>query len=145
MDGLDLIREHFSKKKRFLEKQLLDVQKSRDASPSAAESHSDTSRSQLEKLAVALEEHIRNIEKFINLIPGSKIKSNKCELWSLVEIKIDENKMKLILVPDGMGGEKIGDFQLVSIASSLGETLLDKKPEEVGDFIGRKVTLLNLE
>lgn len=126
MDWPGKIRKHFLGKISFLQDQIIDVEKSRQASPSPTESHSDTSRSQLEKLANALIEELKQLEGYIKLVPESNINpENKVEIWSYLEILLDGKKIKMVLVPQGMGGEKVEDIQLVSTESPLGKAIYD--------------------
>lgn len=83
----------------------------RDA-PSAMESHSDATRSEMEKMITALE------------IDINKVRENIKKLENYEPKYFELDKLKLVLVPDGIGGRKVDDVMLVSETSPVGRKLL---------------------
>ncbi|OGM20634.1 hypothetical protein A2955_02945 [Candidatus Woesebacteria bacterium RIFCSPLOWO2_01_FULL_37_19] len=133
MNKFGIVRNCLLKEKEVLEKALASARQTRDSAPSAMESHSDTTRSQAEKLVFALEEKTKNIESLISLIPQDfKSTLTVVSLWSLIELKTNGEILKMILVPDGFGGREIDNIKLVSISTPLGNLIINKA---VGDQI----------
>ena len=101
-----------------LRKSLAAAREAQRNAPSAMESHSDTTRSEKEKLVTALELEISNLTK--------KLKSlDKFDL-KIIETEINGGKIKCCLVPDGLGGKRIGVIQLVSVGSTLGRRIYEE-------------------
>ena len=111
MDWKEKIRESLVKEKEMLGKSLAAARFARDNAPAATESHSDTTRADQEKLVQALEERIKLVDDQMKTLDKAEVKY------------VDHEGMKLVLVPEGMGGKKIGDVMLVSVNSPLGEKL----------------------
>ena len=109
MDYIADLLNSLSLEKTTLENSLAQAKKTRDSAPSAMESHSDTTRSEFEKMATALEEQLDVIKNNIKLITAHP------------EQIVPHGKY--LLVPDGLGGKKIGDMITVSVSSPLGKTL----------------------
>ena len=113
MDLLDAVRQNFQKKLQVLYSALETAKIAQREAPSAMESHSNTTRSEMEKMVTALEIDIDSLKKQISQIPQKLSTDNK--LWKLVEIK----NMKILVVPEGMGGEVIGEIRLVSVNAPI--------------------------
>ena len=115
MDWKARVRESLMSQREVLEKSLTAARISRDNAPAATESHSDTTKSEQEKLVHALEDEM-------------KIASGQAKALETAEVKyVEHNGMKLVLVPEGMGGRKIGDVMLVSVTSPLGKKLAGER------------------
>ena len=144
MNYFSAIRKHIQKEKALLKKALKNTKKARDLAPSAMESGSDVSRSKHEKLAIAIESKIKNIDRYLSLIPTKfhQGKKKKVEMWSLLEIKLGKAKIKLVIVPKGMGGKNIGPVKLVSKDSPLGSTLTGKSIHQEFSFQNQKAKIL---
>ena len=99
----------------------------RDSSPSAMESHHDTTRNQTEKLIQALETQLKELEEKLKEIPKKAPKTNSASLWTVVEVKLGDGEMIVLLVPEGLGGKNIGDIKTLSITSPLGQSITNKK------------------
>lgn len=119
-DWLKIIRENFEREREVLEKALMDARRARKEAPSPNESRSDTTMAEKTKLITVLEMDLGRIKKFIGVIP-EKYESKGMGVWSYVEL---ENGMKIILVPDGMGGKVIDGVRLVSVTTPLGQKLV---------------------
>ena len=145
-DNLELIRKLFEHKLQILEKSLLEARIAQRNAPSAMESHSDTTRSEMEKMVTALEIEIRNIKEKIESIPASLTPPNgSVQLWQEVQINNTGTPMTVIFVPDGMGGDTIGQTKLISETTRLGRAMLGKRVGESCDIDGRKVEVLQLK
>ena len=102
----------------------------RDTAPSAMESHSDTTRSEKEKLVMALDREINEMEG--NIKVAEKMEPNYLELAG------QESTMKVLLVPAGLGGKKIDDVVLLGANSPLGQAVAGKKSGEKLEFSGKE-------
>ena len=129
MDKIKLIKKHLEKEKQLLLKTLEKAKETRDSAPSAMESHHDTTRNQAEKFVTALEKKLHNLEKIISDLPNPKdiISSNIITLWSYVELNLGENKMKLLVVSEGLGGKKESDINFISKNTPLGSAIFNGK------------------
>lgn len=119
----NLITQVLNQKISVLEKGITDAKKARDSAPSAMESHSDTTRSEQENLVLALTKSLSDL-KSLSKQPLSA--SRYYELTS------PNSFLKFIVVPDGLGGQKIDDIVLISSKSPLALQLSVKNP---GDSI----------
>lgn len=97
------VREHFEKRRRVLERSLAQAQTARSEAPKPTESHSDTTMSEKEKLVTALKLDLGRLNGGMKKLEGLKLECLELE-----------NRMKVILVPEGMGGGEIEGVQLVS-------------------------------
>ena len=115
MDWKARVRESLMSQREVLEKSLTAARIARDNAPAATESHSDTTKSEQERLVHALEDEIKIINGHIKTLETVEV---KC---------VEHDGMKLLLVPEGMGGRKIGDVMLVSVTSPLGKKLAGER------------------
>lgn len=122
MDTLSEVKVQIKKEKEALLKAIQHAIKTRDEAPSAMESHSDTTRNQTERLIIALEEKLKDLERLIMEIP-EKIETKNRPLWSTHKTTVGEKTLQVLLVPEGIGGRKIGNVILVSVNSELGKKL----------------------
>lgn len=134
MDHLTLVKNAFLKEQKIILDSLEKARETRDSAPSAMESHSDTTRSQYERLVFALEEKLKKIESDIKSIPDKVIPSDKANIWHYCEIQTPNGLLKVILVPPEMGGKKAEDMLIISIDSPLGSILLSKKAGDIFNF-----------
>ncbi|HBC72606.1 MAG: hypothetical protein UX91_C0004G0014 [Candidatus Amesbacteria bacterium GW2011_GWB1_47_19] len=130
MDIIGELIASLRQEKTLLERNVSRAKFTRDHAPSAMESHSDTTRSEFEKLVFALESQIREIDNRLKLLASVPQISDtgKIRIWSQVTLKNPSSVLKLILTPTDLGGRKIRDTLLVSENSQLGATLLGKSP-----------------
>ncbi len=117
------IKQLLLTQKATLEKALEGAREAQLSAPSAMESHSDTTRSEKEKLVTALEVDIKRVRTLMQKIDG---KESGDKLWGVKTIEVGGKLLQCCLVPSGMGGMKVGDFQLVSVDSPMGKRLLDE-------------------
>lgn len=94
-----------------LEKALETAKVAQRDAPSAMESASNTTRSEMEKMITALE------------IDINKVRENMKKLENYEPKYFELDKLKLVLVPDGIGGKKIDGVMLVSETSPIGKKL----------------------
>lgn len=111
MNWRSRVRTYFLEKRGVLEKALLAAKFARDNAPTPTESHSDTTRSEQEKLAHALEDEIKVVNGYLKTLEKTEVKY------------VEHNGMKIVLVPEGMGGGMIDGVRLVSVNSPLGAKL----------------------
>ena len=118
----------------------------RDRAPSAAESHSDTTRSEQEKLVQALERDIKTLRGYLREVEKmSKRAVAMIGKWSYVELDSNGIEMKVFMVREGMGGKSIGEVRLVSVAAPLGKALEGKGGGETAEINGRVVKIRRVE
>lgn len=118
----------------------------RDRAPSAAESHSDTTRSEQEKLVHALERDIKTIKGHIKEVEKmTKSFARSVGKWSYVELDNGGMEMKILIVPEGIGGKDINGVKLVSVASPLGSALLEKRMGDSVEINGRGILVREIE
>ncbi|MDO8488029.1 MAG: hypothetical protein Q7S31_01810 [bacterium] len=141
---MDKIRANFATKLQLLEKSLLAARTAQQNAPSAMESHSDTTRSEMEKMVTALEVEIVKLKKNVDQIPFVVSSSPKANVWSYVKLNTGQAEMELVLVPEGMGGDKLDQLRLISVATPMGEVLLDKQIGEKIEFNGQSIEVLAL-
>ena len=106
------------------------AKKARDQAPSAMESHSDTTRSEKEKLIYALESQLKELDEIISSVPKNINNSNNSlivEEWRFVKVLLKNGILKICIVPEGIGGHIIDDIRLVSSKTPLGNAILGKK------------------
>jgi len=107
----------------------------RDMAPSAMESHSDTTRSEKEKLIYALESELNNLNKI----------KEKDLVLKIYHIQVGDNLMRVCLVPEGLGGETVGDLKLISEFSPLGKLIKMKNVGDEFNFNNKKIMIENIE
>lgn len=144
MDKIEIIKKHLSNEKQSLLKTLKSAKETRDSAPSAMESHHDTTKNQAEKFVVALEKKLHNLEKSISNLPNPQNirPANKIALWSYMEANLNGNKMKLIIVPEGIGGKQINNIHLISDKTPLGSAISNKRKGEEFEFNNQQGTIL---
>lgn len=109
MDWKEKILKSLEQEIVVLEKALETARVAQRNAPSAMESHSDTTRSEMEKMITALEIDINTVKNNIKIMANYEPKYHEL------------NNIKLVLVPDGIGGRKIDDVMLVSETSPIGK------------------------
>lgn len=132
MDKVEIIKKLKNvllKERETLDAAINKEKKVRDRAPTNRSSWSDTTRTQTQELITAYKARVENLEKLITLIPEENDikKQNKVNMWSLVIINLNNNKIKVIIVPEGCGGKEIEGVKLISGESPLGKKLIGKK------------------
>lgn len=112
MDWGEKIKENLAKRRAVLERALAGARQAQKDAPSAMESASNTTRSEMEKLTTALELDLK------------KLRESEKKLTSYTPKYFEVDGRKIVLVPEGMGGEEIGEVLLVSETSPLGRNLV---------------------
>lgn len=124
MSYLDEIKNFFEGQQKKLEDSIKKEKVIRDTSPSAMQSHHDTTRNQTEKLIQAYETELKQLKELIRLIPNKRENDDqKIDIWTKIQVKIGQNNLTVVLVPSGLGGKKISDFQTLAADSPLGQKL----------------------
>ena len=98
MDWGEKVRENLQKRRMVLEKALANARRAQLNAPSANESHSDTTKSEMEKLVTALE---------INII---KLNGDLKKLENYEPKYYEVDGRKVVLVPEGMGEIRLGRY-----------------------------------
>jgi|SRR3989344_9414156 len=129
--------EMLEKEKSTLEEAKARAKFARDNAPSANESHSDTTRSEQEKLVFALEEELKKLKNELKILEKGEGDWKYCE--------IDNGGVRMKIVLGSMGGKKIGDIVLLSKLSPLGKELTGKKGGDWFEFMERKVEVLTVQ
>jgi transcription elongation GreA/GreB family factor len=123
MNWLPEIKSYFESKQELLLRALADTRKAAADAPKPNESRSDTTINEKQKMINALETDLAAITKFIKIIPEDRANKSKVEIWSYVQT----DKIKFILVPDGMGGGQVQDVRLISPSTPFGMAVINKK------------------
>jgi transcription elongation GreA/GreB family factor len=118
MNWKELVKKNLEERKNKILKSIASANDARENAPSAMESHSDTSRNQNEKLIFALKIDLANLEEVTKQIDNFDVK--------YFEIKQGSSILKVVIVPEGAGGEQINGVKIISIKTPLGEILKDK-------------------
>lgn len=125
------------------EKILASTRVARDNSPTAMESHSDTSRSKLEGEVTMHELRLKEIKDMIDSIPEKCNRTNGIGLWCYAKVQLPFNVLEIIIVPEKLGGTKIGEVQCVSAKTPIGSALVGKKTGEEFSFNGTTGRILS--
>jgi hypothetical protein len=137
MDKQELFKRYLDEKKNNLLTSIEKTKDARDNAPSAMESHSDTRRSQAEKLVVALEIELDGLLKIVKRIVDIEL--------LYLEVEINSQLKKFLIVPKDMGGIEIDKIRLISIDTPLGIVLKDKRSGDVFEFNSQRLKVLNVE
>lgn len=127
MDIISVLKKELLKDRQKLKLSIESAKDARDNAPSAMESHHDTTRNQSEKLVMALEQKLKELDEKIERIPGLPVEGlDTLELWHAARIQINNKTIKVLLVPEGYGGKTIDSIKTVSIDSQLGKAVIHK-------------------
>lgn len=126
MDWLRGVKSLFDEELVRLEKALEIAREAQRMAPTPQESHSNTMMSEMEKLVTALEMDIAKHKEYMAKIPKEYLPdTGTLGEWNMyAEVEVKGQKLKVVLVPEGMGGKKVGEVILVSVGSPLGKTLV---------------------
>ena len=111
MDWGEKIRKNLQRRRAVFERALVEAKQAQKDAPSAMESASNTTRSEMEKLVTALELDLK------------KLAESEKKLIGYTPKYFEVDRRKVVLVPEGMGGDKIGEVLLVSETTPLGQKL----------------------
>lgn len=147
MDWLTVVCECLEKDRELVLRAIQEAKHARDNAPSAMESGSDTTRSEKEKLVFALQSSLVEINMNIKNVKMAKrpTSNEKIGIWSYVEISSNETTMALFMVPNGIGGKKINNVQLISTSSPLGQVLIGKIHNDNLSFNGKNWKIMASE
>ena len=103
--------------------------------PGPMQSHSDTSRFKLGKLADKTAQRLEKLEKLIRFFKQIEIKKNNdIQVGTLVKIEEDGEIIYFYITPEGIGGQKFESegilIQTISIDSPFGKSLFSKKSKQ---------------
>ena len=136
MNYLINLKAHLINEIKKTEKVLAATRVTRDNSPTAMESHSDTSRSRLESEVTMHELRLKELKDTTGLIPGNSNCAGKIGLWCYAKVQLPSNDLEIIIVPEGLGGTRVGEIQCVSSKTPIGSALMGKKQGEKFSFNG---------
>ena len=126
---INLLKERLDNLKGSLEKKIEIIKQS----PTAMESHSDTSRFQFGQLADNLQTSIEKIEKVIREIEKDKTTTECIKQGSIVQIDRDGASLYYYVSSMGLGESFLIDgmeFRVISIDTPIAKSLLGKKVNE---------------
>lgn len=127
MQILDRLRKSIEEEIEMTKRELERARVAQLAAPSAMESHSDTTRSEKEKLVTALERDVARLEELAAKIPTSLPSSaGKVDVWRSVKMRSGNQEIEVFMVPDGMGGRRLGNVVLLSDQAPLGQVMMGK-------------------
>jgi predicted phage tail protein len=127
MDYLKELKRLLGKDRKKIISTLKNEKTIRDSSPSAMQSHHDTTRNQTEKLIQALELQLKELEDKLKEIPDKSRKTERVSLWNVVQINLVGNEMQVLLVPEGLGGKNMGAVKTLAVTTPLGQAIMNKK------------------
>ena len=137
MDKKDLFKKYLNDKKESLLKSLERAKDARDNAPSAMESHSDTRRSQAEKLVVSFELDLNEVTKLQKDIDSIELK--------YIELTIDDLTKKFLIVPSGIGGAEMNGIRFLSVDTPLEIHLRNKNVGDIIEFNNQKLKIVKSE
>lgn len=114
-------------KRDLLDRQLAEAKFTRDHAATPTESHSDKTRQNAEQLMDSLNDakkKLRALELELNRLPPF---TNTATANTLVTLRTPLGVKNFLLVPEGFGGQTIGDTFLLSTFSALAQVFLDQK------------------
>ncbi len=119
-----------------LDRQLTEEKFTRDHAATPTESHSDKTRQNAEQMMDSINDakkKIRLLEIELNrLLPFNSL----AVVNTLVTLRTPLGTKNFLLVPDGLGGQTIGDTFLLSIATPLAKSFLNQKTGYTFTFNG---------
>jgi len=130
------LRQILQDKRDLLDRQLAEAKFTRDHAATPSESGSDKTRQNAEQLMDSLNDakkKLKALELELNKLPSF---SNTATTNTLVTLRTPLGVKNFLLVPDGFGGQTIGDIFLLSIATPLAKTFLNQKVGYTFSFNG---------
>ena len=124
---ISVLKNNLLKEKEVVLKRIEETKVLRNNAPSRMEARYDSSRAEYEHLIATLEKQLPQMEKFISQLPQKFPVPATSNLWTIVESELKGKQTKFLFVPQGLGGRRIGDVQLLSANSPRGKELLKKK------------------
>ena len=137
MDKNKLFSRYLVNKKTNLENAIERAKDARDNAPAATESHSDTRRSQAEKLITVFEAELDDLVMLTKKISAAQL--------AYIELEIDYIRNKFLIVPSGMGGSEMENIRFISEDTPMGLSVMNRKIGETFDFNNQKIKILKVE
>jgi transcription elongation GreA/GreB family factor len=137
MNKVELFEKCLDTQINKLQKSIEKAKEARDNAPGAMESASDTRRSQAEKLVTALEEQLKELNRY-------SVGTNPSEL-AYLEVNMNSDVKKFLIVPEGLGGVEVGGVRLLSADSPLGQLLTGRKIGSKFEFNRQELEILKTE
>ena len=144
MKYLDVLRAELESEIKNAERNLKEARNTRDNAASAMESQHDMTRARAESEIHMYEEKIRNLTKSIDKIPAENPKCKEVGLWCLTKIELPEATMKIVIVPENMGGKKVGEIHYISKVTPLGKSIMKKKVGENFSFSNQAGEIISI-
>jgi hypothetical protein len=120
------LQEILEQKLVTLQKQLKSIQQERNSAATPIESRSDQTRSLAEQLHSSLQRQYNTLEHLGPQLLKIPLTLHRASLNTLVTLVSDKTIQCYLLVPDGLGGDRVGKTILLSIASPLAQQFLNQ-------------------
>ncbi len=130
------LRQILQDKRDLLDRQLAEAKFTRDHAATPSESGSDKTRQNAEQLMDSLNDakkKLRLLEIELTKLPSF---ANLAAANTLVTLRTPLGVKNFLLVPEGFGGQTIGDTFLLSVSSTLAQSFLNKKVGYTFSFNG---------
>jgi len=144
MNYLLNLKKHLINEVNKTEKVLATTRVARDNSPTAMESHSDTSRSKLESEVTMHELRLKELKDTIDSIPEKSECTERIGLWCYAKVQLPSNNLEILVVPEGLGGTKVGEIRCISDKTPIGSVLVGKKQGDEFSFNGTAGRVLSI-
>ncbi|KKT88808.1 MAG: hypothetical protein UW89_C0004G0007 [Parcubacteria group bacterium GW2011_GWB1_45_10] len=136
---INLVLQELDKKKLELNKSVEDLRKSASESSKSMESWSDSSRTQFNMMAGALNREVATLDSAASFLKNLGGKSGLTAApGSLVVVKESGKEKSFFLVPEGSGGFTVKvdgiEVLVVALTSPIGDILSDKRIGETVAF-----------
>ncbi len=134
MDKKDILKkfiEGLEKEVRNLKKSIGMIHKAGVEAPSAMESHSDTTKSQMQNLEAKTNEDLFSKERELETLRHFTLNDSfeKIEIGSLFEVE-EEGKQSTFFFLKSGAGIKVGECRVITPRAPLGRAFLGKKKGE---------------
>jgi len=136
MNHLNALKKHILKELEKTEKTLASSRVARDNAPTAMESKSDESRSRLESEVTMHELRLKELKDTVDSIPEKSNCAGRIGLWCYAKVQLPTDDLEVVIVPEGLGGIKIGEIRCISDKTPIGSALVGKKQGEGFSFNG---------
>lgn len=117
----------------------------RDNAPTRMEARYDASRPNADHMVEAIEVEINKLTLLKRQVNNPPLFSEIAIVNTLVTLKSALVKHKYLLVPEGLGGTKVGDILLLSVDSPLAKTFLNRKIGFQFTFNTSKYEIISLQ
>lgn len=138
------LHQVLKEKNDLLDRQLVEAKFTRDHAATPTESHSDKTRQNAEQLMDSLNDakkKLRLLEMELAKMPSFK---DLATVNTLITMRTPLGNKNFLLVPEGLGGQTIGDTFLLSEKTPLAQMFLGKKVGHTFTFNGGACQILFL-